>query len=237
MARRIRRRRRVSQAVPQPPAQEVRSSTRLPEAKAMPATRVMITAPGPLRTVLMSRLSGSDQVELAGVAQDELGAVEKMVKEGSDVAAIFMHLGGPLEGLEIARNVNRACPHAGILILTDDLSGTDVRRNARLFGTGWSYMLADNAEKEQNFSAVVQSVGRGLHWIDSAIRDELEMAWKTAEEARDLDVESGMQQLGMSQRNPGAPPIEPPSSSGSGIQTARIGNGGIGSNFGVRKAG
>ena len=208
----------------------------LREAKQASATRVVISAPGPLRTVLTSRIAGSDQVKLAGVAQDEMGTIEKVVREDADVVAIAIHLGEQLGGLEIARNVSRACSDTGILVIVDSLEGIDLRRHARLFGTAWSYALAANVEHGEGFASVVQSVARGLHWIDPAIKRQLEVAWKTAEEARDLDVESTDERIASSRRTDDQSAFAP-GQGGSGIQTAQIGNGGIGTGFGVRKAG
>lgn len=236
LARRIRRRRRLSHGNPQQPAGDVRPSTSLPEAKQAPATRVVIAAPGPLRTVLTSRIAGSDRVKLAGVAQDEMGTIEKAIKDDADVVAISIHLGEQLGGLEIARNVSRACPNTGILIIVNSLEGIDLRRHSRLFGTAWSYALAANVEHGEGFASVVQSVARGLHWIDPAIKRELEVAWKTAEEARDLDVESTDDRINPGRRKAGESAFTS-DQGGRGIQTAQIGNGGIGTGFGVRKAG
>ncbi len=239
MARRIRRRRRVAHGATTRPAEDVRPGLKLPEAKEKSATRVVLTAPGPLRTVLSSRITRSPDVELVGVAKDEMGTIEKVIKENADVVAISIHLGEQLDGLEIARNVSRACSTVGILILVEDLEGIDLRRHARLFGTAWSYSLAKNAETGENFASVVESVARGLHWIDPSIKRELEVAWKTAEEARDLDVETAEERFGSPSKRPadrGLTSGDPAPGSG-GIQTTQIGNGGIGTSFGVRQTG
>ncbi|MDA1296588.1 MAG: hypothetical protein O3B04_01120 [Chloroflexi bacterium] len=241
MARMIRRRRRVSHPGPVRPVENVRSQTSLPEARPMPATRVVIAAPGPLRTVLTSRISGSTEVKLAGFAENEVSTIEKIITEEADVVAIYIHLGGELAGLDIARSVSKSCPEAGVLVIVGDLAGVDLRRRARMFGVAWSYALAKNAETGHNFTEMVQSVARGIHWIDPSIKHVLEAIWKVASEGRDLDISDAVGRLEMSTPNaprpsPAPGPATPPSTGG--IQTMRAGNSGIGhGGFGVSKAG
>lgn len=199
----------------------------------------MIAAPGPIRTVLTSRIAGSTEVRLAGVAQDEASAVEKIVTDEADVAAIHIHLGGELAGLDVARNVSKASPRSGILVIVDGLSGVDVRRHARMFGVAWSYALADSIEEGHKFAEVVQSVARGIHWIDPHLRRVLEAIWRVADQGRDLEITDALDELSESAqelaRRESPPEPEPRPR---GIQTAQVGKGGIGSGgFGVRKAG
>ena len=199
----------------------------------------MIAAPGPLRTVLTSRISGSTEVQLAGTADDELSTVEKIITEEADVAAIYIHLGGPLAGLDAARSVSKACPKAGVLIVVGDLTDVDVRRNARMFGVSWSYVLAKNAEADHNFTAIVQSVARGIHWIDPALKRMLEAIWKIASEGRDTEIADAVEEMQMSTtspaRKPPPPPPTPAPPSTGGVQTMQAGNSGIGTGFGVSK--
>lgn len=218
MARRIRRRK-VSHSARSRKNEPVRPAVTLPEAKPMPATRVLIAAPGPMRTVLTSKISSSTEVSLAGVAENEMTAVEKVVTEEADVAAIYIHLGGQLAGLDIARNVSKACPQAGILVMVNDLAGVDVRKHSRMFGMAWSYAVAENAQTDSRFADLVQSVGRGIHWIDPELRRVLEAIWKIAEDGRDLEADSGAQ----TDSDTSEPPPRP-----RGIQTMAAGNSGIG---------
>lgn len=259
MARRIRRRK-VSHSAARPQKVEpARPGATLPEAKPTPATRVLIVAPGPMRTVLTSKISGSTQVRLAGVADSEMTAVEKVVTEDADVAAVYIHMGGELAGLEIARNLSRACPQAGILIMVNDLAGIDVRRHSRMFGTAWSYAVAENVQTDSRFPDLVQSVGRGIHWIDPELKRILEAIWQVAEQGRDLEAESddeislaqsakpgGIQTMQAGYGRVNRSDLEIPDEDDEdedapkprGIQTMSTGKGGIGSDgFGVSKAG
>lgn len=239
MARRIVRRRRVTHPDPVRTVDNVRPQPNLPEAKPLPVTRVMIAAPGPLRTVLTSRISGSTEVQLAGTADDELSTVEKIITEETDVAAIYIHLGGQLAGLDIARSVSKASPKVGVLVVVGDLTDVDVRRHARMFGVSWSYVLAKNAEADHNFNEIVQSVARGIHWIDPALRRMLEAIWKVASEGRDMEITDAVEEIELStttggpRKSPSPPPPPPPSTGG--IQTMQAGNSGIGTGFGVSK--
>ena len=240
MARRIKRRRRVTHPGTIVPVDNVRPKLNLPEARPLPVTRVVIAAPGPLRTVLTSRMSGSSEVRLAGAADDELSAVEKIITAEADVAALYIHLGGQLAGLDAARNVSKSCPDVGVLIIVGDLTGVDVRRHARMFGVSWSYVLAKNAESGHNFTEIVQSVSRGIHWIDPAMRRMLEAIWKVASQGRDMEIADAVEEMEMSMPSvpdpsPSFEPGPPPATGG--IQTMRAGNSGIGTNFGVSKTG
>lgn len=236
MARRIIRRKRISHPGPVRPTDDVRPKPNLPEFHPSPATRVVIAAPGPLRTVLMSRISGSGEVKLAGAAQDEISTIEKIITEGADVVSIFIHLGGELAGLEIARNVSRACPNTGVVIIVSDLVGVDVRRHARKFGTAWSYALSKNVEAGHNFADAVQSVARGIHWVDPSMKRVLEAIWKIASEGRDMEIANAVEELGISERIT-RDPLFTPAPRPAGIQTMKAGNSGIGSNFGISKTG
>ena len=88
MARRIRRIKKVSHATRVVRHEAAKPEPKLPEARPATATRVLITAPGPVRTILASKISGSDDIELAGVAENESAAVEKVLTEDADVAAV-----------------------------------------------------------------------------------------------------------------------------------------------------
>ncbi|MDA0677384.1 MAG: hypothetical protein O2788_05200 [Chloroflexi bacterium] len=207
----------------------------LPQAKPIAVTRVVIAAPGPLRTVLTSKISGSAEVKLAGAA--EISTVEKMVTEEADVAAIDIHLGGELAGLDVARNVQKACPESGILIMVHSLAGVDVRRHSRMFGVSWSYALSKSLTGDAHFGEVVLSVGRGIHWIDPGIKPLVEAIWKVASEGKDMEIANAVQSMEMSVRNAPPPLLDPkPAIKPGGIQTMQSGNSGIGSGFGVRKA-
>lgn len=207
----------------------------LPQAKPIAVTRVVIAAPGPRRTVLTSRISGSTEVKLAGAADTEISTVEKMVTEEADVAAIDIHLGGELAGLDIARNVQKACPESGILIMVHSLAGVDVRRHARMFGVSWSYALSKSLAEDSHFGGVVQSVGRGIHWIEPSIKPLVEAIWKVASEGKDMEIANAVQSMEMSVRNAPPPLLDPkPAIKPGGIQTMQSGNSGSG--FGIRKA-
>jgi len=176
---------------------------------------------------------------MAAMAQNEAAAVEKMITEKVDVAAIHVHLGGQLGGLEIARNVARACPEAGILILVDTLDGIDLRRHARMFGTAWSYAALGSAQKEHAFSDMVNGVGRGLHWIDPGLRRVLEAVWQVASQGRDLEMADALDDLNSGEaKKPPATLLTPPtgSSKKGAIQTMRSGNSGVGSSVGINRA-
>jgi hypothetical protein len=153
-----------------------------------------------------------------------------MITEDADVAAIHMRLGGGLQGLDIARNVARACPEAGILILVDSLDGVDLRRQARMFGTAWSYVLLSSAEKNHAFGEIVSSVCRGIHWVDPGIRRVLAAVWQVASQGRDLEMASAVEEL-----EAGLKPLDEPEQPKRGIQTMRSGNSGIGKSFGVNR--
>ena len=192
----------------------------------------MIAAPGAAATVLSSQLSASTDVKIAAMARDDAGAVEKMITEDADVAAIHMRLGGELQGLDTARNVARACPEAGILILVDTLEGVDLRRHARMFGTAWSYALLSSAEKDHAFGEIVSSVSRGIHWVDPAIRRVLAAVWQVASQGRDLEMSSALEELEAGLKSK---PLDEPEQPKRGIQTMRSGNSGVGKSFGVNR--
>ena len=235
MARRIIRRRKVARPT-QVKAEDVRPSAQFAaEARPTPSTRVMIAAPGSVSTVLSSKLSGSATVKVAAMTRDRDSAVEKVITEDVDVAAIFMRLGGEINGLDIARDVARACPEAGILIIIDNLDGVDLRRHARAFGTAWSYVTLASAEKDRSFEGMINGVGRGVHWVEPGIKRVLEAVWRVASEGRDLDMANALGEL--DEKSGPKPLIEPePDPKPRGIQTMSTGNSGVGTSFGVRKA-
>jgi DNA-binding NarL/FixJ family response regulator len=188
----------------------------------------MIAAPGPIRTVLMSKLAGNPSIKVAAVAGDEPSAVEKMVTEDGDVAAVYIHLGGTLAGLDTARNVSKACPAGGILIIVEDIEGLDLRRNARMFGVNWSYALRKRVESGQAFAEIISSVGRGIQWIDPDLRRVLEAMWQVASRGVDLEVAGALAEL----KDRAAPGPAPQPSLPKGVQTFRSGNSGVGRSVG-----
>jgi hypothetical protein len=151
-----------------------------------------------------------------------------MVTEDGDVAAVYIHLGGTLAGLDIARNVSKACPAGGILIIVEDIEGLDLRRNARMFGVNWSYALRKRVETGQAFAEIISSVGRGIQWIDPGLRRVLEAMWQVASRGVDLEVASALEELkDRAPQTPAAPPAPP-----KGVQTFRSGNSGVGRTVG-----
>ena len=234
MARRIIRRRRVAHHAPPRPEEVRPNAPKLPEAKTIPATRVLVVAPGAARTVLMTKLTGAEEVKVAGAASDEQSAIEKMVTEEADVAIVHIHTGQSLGGLDIARNIQRVCPQAGIIIFVAALDGLDLRRNARRFGVSWSYLLSENTDGSSALADLVRSAGRGIHWIDPKLRRVLEALWKVADEGRDLEIANAVQEI----RAPKpAPAVLQPPAPQRGIQTMQAGNSGVGhGGFGVTRA-
>ena len=147
----------------------------------------MLAAPGPARTIIMARLGSCPDVKIVASATDEAAAIEKMVTEDADIAVVHIHMTGRLAGLDIARNIQKACPEAGILIIVDDIAGINLRRNARQFGVSWSYVRRQRTDDGAAFADIIRSVGRGIHFIDPEIRRVLEAIWAVASEARDMD--------------------------------------------------
>lgn len=238
MARRIVRRKKVSHTARSRKIEPVRPDTALPEAKPLTSTRVLIAAPGPMRTVLTSKISGSTEVMLAGVADNEMSAVEKTVTEDADVAAVYIHLGGELVGLDIARDIVKASPQVGILIMVNDLAGVDVRRHARMFGVAWSYAIAENVQSGTRFTDLVQSVGRGIHWIDPELKRVLEAIWQVADQGKDLEASATAKKksdtASSSTDTRGSSTAPDTTSMPRGIQTMQAGRGGVGTGgFGV----
>ncbi|MEX0761191.1 MAG: hypothetical protein WD208_06620 [Dehalococcoidia bacterium] len=150
-------------------------------------TTVLLAASTSMRTVIVSKLAVQKGIRVLAVADGEVPAIERASQKAPDVSIIDMNLGGKMEGLAIARSVQRVAPTTGLLLLIDRLDSEDLSIYARDFGSSWSYMVRHRTEDGALLSSVIQSVARGVHWLDPEIRRSIQNAWEIAAKSREMD--------------------------------------------------
>ena len=168
-------------------------------------------------------------VSLAGVADTEPQALERVIKDHADIAVIDIELGGAIRGLELARNLQRVSPKTGILVMVKSLEGIDLRAEARSFGSSWSYMWRAMIEDPQSTEAILKSVGSGVHWVDPQLKRVLTKVWSIAAQARDLERDS-LRAL-ISEQDLNFHPAGRQVASARGVQSISVGDGGRGQRF------
>ena len=235
---RIRKIRRVRRPTSTQPGRTPAAVTAAPGTVQEPSgTSILVVAPTALRTLFVSRMVAFEGVRLAGVAETEAQALERVVKDRPDVAVIDMNLTEPLSGLHLARNIQKVASKTGILILVKSLEGIDLRSEARTFGSSWSYMWKAMLEDLPNTEAVLKSVGSGVRWVDPQLKRVLAKVWNIAAQARDLERES-LRDL-ISEQDLNYQPLSG-NAPGQGFQSVSVGEGGRGDRFkgfnGVRRA-
>ena len=115
------------------------------------------------RRFICVTLQEQTRCEVVGEASDGLEAVQKAEDLQPDL--ILLDLGLPkLNGMEVARRVRKLCPHAKILIVSQDSSPDIVAGALRLGARG--YLLKSDAA---NLPLAVDSVLQGRVFLSSQL--------------------------------------------------------------------
>jgi len=183
---RVRRRVRRPQGTPVAPQPGIRR----PAVSTPPADiTVVLAASTSQRTLIASKLAGRPGIKVSAMAGDERSTVEAVAKSAPDAAIIDMDLGAPLAGLAVCRQIQRIAPTTAIILCVGDLDPMALRPYSRDFGTSWSYVHRKRATDGEHMRNVIQSVSRGIQWLDPEIGKIVQVFWKTAAQLRELEAQ------------------------------------------------
>lgn len=269
MARRIIRRRRpaVSRRVVvsrQAPA-AAQAAPRIPQAPAKPeGSPVVVATSGAVRNLVLPKLALIDDVSLVGLADTPSNALKMLIQEHPEAVILDADFGGPFNGLDLAKTMQKTRSQAAIIMLLPDLDAEQMKTQSRRFGTSWSYLRKNTAYRAEILDIALKSSIRGVQWIDPDLTRPLNAIWKIADQARDLEAKAALSEPDIYAPSPAnqppkideaaeigaesdpdeiAPGIKVKSTNendydGLNITSISVGKGGIGSDVGkVRRAG
>jgi DNA-binding NarL/FixJ family response regulator len=191
MARRVIRRRRPSgsrvirRAARPAAAEAVRAA---PQPVEPTGTPILMATTNTMRNQIVPKLSVMDDIVLSGLADSPETAIKMLVQEHPEVVILDMDFGGPLIGLDTAKLMQKTRIRAAIVMLVSELDPEEMKSNARLFGSSWSYVKKTTAGKVDVLQMVLKSASRGVQWIEPSLTRVLAAIWKVADEARDLEA-------------------------------------------------
>jgi DNA-binding NarL/FixJ family response regulator len=191
MARRVIRRRRPSGTrVVRRPARSA-----APEAAAQAArpaeptgSKVLIATSKGVRNIILPKLALMDDVILAGLADSPENALKMLVQDHPEVVILDMDFGGQFNGLDIAKTMQKTRVRAAIVMLVPELDPQQLKAYSRRFGSSWTYVKKTTSGRLDVLQMVLKSAVRGVQWVEPDLSRSLQVIWKVAEEARDMEA-------------------------------------------------
>jgi len=127
-------------------------------------------------------------VILSGLADSPESSLKMLVQEHPEVVILDMDFGGQFNGLDIAKTMQKTRVRAAIVMLVPELDPTELKPYSRRFGSSWSYVKKTTAGRLDVLEMVLKSAVRGVQWIEPDLSRPLQVIWKVAEEARDMET-------------------------------------------------
>ncbi|MDA1280372.1 MAG: hypothetical protein O3B95_10110 [Chloroflexi bacterium] len=191
MARRIIRRRRPSSpqrgVIRRSGSSEAAFGTRETSTVEPVGVPVLLAMSSSIRSRVLPKLANMKELSLSGAANTPAEAVNILIRDHPDVVMLDIDFGGPLEGLDLAKMMQKTRPSTAIVMLVSDIDATVFHGKARRFGTSWSYLRRNSAARAETLESTIKSAIRGVQWIDPELTRPLSQLWKVASEARDLE--------------------------------------------------
>lgn len=160
----------------------------LPRPSAPQGSPILVATSNLVRNLVLPRLATFDGISLAGIANSPENALKMLIQEHPDAIIIDSDFGGPLEGLDTARLMQKTRSQTAIVMLVPELDLDDHFSEARRFGSSWSYIKKTTATRENLLEIALKSSVRGVQWIEPKLRRPLADLWRIAAGARDLDA-------------------------------------------------
>ncbi len=140
-----------------------------------------------MRNQILPKLATMDGFTLAGLADSPENALKMLVQEHPEVVLLDLDFGGRHVGLDTAKMMQKTRTRAAIVMMVPDLDAEEERIHARQYGSSWSYIKKTTAGRVDILEMVLKSAVRGVQWVEPAISRTLNVIWKIAEEARELE--------------------------------------------------
>jgi DNA-binding NarL/FixJ family response regulator len=140
-----------------------------------------------VRNLVLPKLAMMDDIALAGLADNPGNALKMLVQEHPEIVILDMDFGGPFVGLDTARMMQKTRVRAAIAMLVPELDPEALRKQARKFGSSWSYVKKTTAGRVDILETVLKSAVRGVQWVEPDLSRSLAVLWKIAEQARELE--------------------------------------------------
>ncbi|MCH8114625.1 MAG: response regulator transcription factor [Chloroflexi bacterium] len=193
MGRRIIRRRRPAisrRVVVRRPAPVDAAQTTQPARAAGPETSpVMVATSNSVRNLLLPKMAAIDGVALAGIADSPENALKMLMQEHPDVVILDADFGGPFEGLDTAKMMQKMRSQSAIIMVVSELDPVALKSKARRYGTSWSYLKKTTVSRADVLAIVLKSASRGVQWIEPELSRPLAEIWKISAQARDLETQ------------------------------------------------
>jgi DNA-binding NarL/FixJ family response regulator len=194
MARRVIRRRRPSgtRVVRRPARSGAPENTVTAPQAARPVeptgSKVLIATSKGVHNLILPKLAVMDDVVLSGLADSPESSLKLLVQEHPDVVILDMDFGGKLNGLDTAKSMQKTRVRAAIVMLVSELDPEEFKPYSRRFGSSWSYVKKTTSGRVDVLQMVIKSAVRGVQWVEPDLSRSLQVIWKVADEARDLEA-------------------------------------------------
>lgn len=128
-------------------------------------------------------------VELAAIADTPENALKLLIQEHPDVVILDADFGGPFEGLDTAKMMQKMRSQSAIIMVVSELDPVALKSKARRYGTSWSYLKKTTVSRADVLQIVLKSASRGVQWIEPELSRPLAEIWKISAQARDLEAQ------------------------------------------------
>lgn len=147
----------------------------------------LVATSNSVRNLLLPKLTTIDGISLVGLADTPDNALKMLIQEHPDVVILDVDFGGPFEGLDIAKMMQKMWSQSAIVMVVSELDPVLLKKKARRYGTSWSYLKKTTMARGDILAVVLKSASRGVHWVEPELSRPLAELWKVAAQARDLE--------------------------------------------------
>ena len=145
-----------------------------------------------VRNLLLSKMAAIDGVTLAAIADSPENALKMLLQEHPDVVILDADFGGPFEGLDTAKMMQKVRSQSAIIMVVSELDPVALKSKARRYGTSWSYLKKTTVSRADVLQIVLKSASRGVQWIEPELSRPLAEIWKISAQARDLEAKQSV---------------------------------------------
>ncbi|MCH7969903.1 MAG: response regulator transcription factor [Chloroflexi bacterium] len=150
---------------------------------------VMVATSNSVRNLLLSKMATIKGVALAAIADTPENALKLLIQEHPDVVVLDADFGGPFEGLDTAKMMQKMRSQSAIIMVVSELDPVALKSKARRYGTSWSYLKKTTVSRADVLAIVLKSASRGVQWIEPELSRPLAEIWKISAQARDLETQ------------------------------------------------
>lgn len=158
---------------------------------------VLVATSASIRNLLLSKIATIKGVTLAGIADTPENALKIVIQEHPDVVVLDADFGGPFQGLDTAKTMQKMWSQSAIVMVVPELDPLALKRKARRYGTSWSYLKKTTVSRVDVLEVVLKSASRGVQWIEPELSRPLAEIWKISAQARDLETQEAQNEAGV----------------------------------------